>query len=238
MPRELAPREHHVLERKHRNRQQPRLVGPAEVEDPVVVRAREHRRGKRIGDEWEVLEEQRGEDHRAVDAHRVHVGEAGLGIPCAGRDAGERARIERADVLGRTAGSPDCVPDDRLPAQLGSGRTVQHGEALSRVVDVVEEGGPGQRALGLGHEVVPDRRRLVDVAIEVHDGGVDTRRGHHVTVASMIVRSHPRARSASMLRRGRDTSSTHSSNSPPWGNHGGRSIGGGSSVTNTLPSMP
>ena len=69
-----------MLHRQDGSGNQPGGVLLREVPDPVVVRPRQGIGDVGVLNDGQVLGEQRGQQQRLVDAHRVHVGEAGLGV--------------------------------------------------------------------------------------------------------------------------------------------------------------
>ena len=101
-----------VLQRNHRRGEQPVRRGFAEIRDPVVVGAR-----KRIGDvgilyQVEALGEPRRIEQRLIDAHRIHVAQARLGIRCARGRCVSSVSVELADLVPRHPRPPDRVARD------------------------------------------------------------------------------------------------------------------------------
>ena len=140
-----------------------------EVPDPVVVALRERGRGLRVVDQREVLVEQRGEHHGLVDAHRVHVGDAGGGVVRAGVDRDVHVGVERTDVVDGLPGRQIAWRTSRERLRSLPERAVHDGEAVPLVVDLVVEGRPRHAAELLGDVAVPDLRRFVDVTVDVDD---------------------------------------------------------------------
>ena len=106
-PIELAAGEQRGVQRQDRDRVHASVGLLREVPDPVVVSLAERGRGLRVVDQREVLVEQRGEHHGLVDAHRVHVGDAGGGVVRAGVDRDVHVGVERTDVVDGLARPPD-----------------------------------------------------------------------------------------------------------------------------------
>ena len=157
------------VERQDRDRVHASVGLRGEVPDPVVVALRERGRGLRVVDQREVLVEQRGEDDGLVDAHRVHVGDAGGGVVRAGVDRDVDVGVERTDVVDGLAGPPDRLAHQPRAVEVFARRAVHDGEAVPLVVDLVVEGRPRHAAELLGDVAVPDLRRFVDVTVDVDD---------------------------------------------------------------------
>ena len=113
-PSQLLEREIHILQRQDRGGEEPLRCRFAEVDDPIIVGARERVGDVRVAD----LEEAFGEPGRikqcAVDSHRVHIGKPGLRVRGALGGRMPRVRIEFSDRFPGHAGTPQ-----RMARQVG-----------------------------------------------------------------------------------------------------------------------
>jgi len=168
---ELADGEARRLHRQDGDGEQAAAVGGGEVDEPVVVGARERPRDVRVLDHREVLGEERREEERPLDAHRVHVAEARRGILRTGRDRMVLLRVELPDLLGRHAGAPARLAVDPAPTEGPRATSVQDRRLDAVGIDVVPEGTPCGDAVIAVEMLLPDIRRLVDVAVDVDNCG-------------------------------------------------------------------
>ena len=168
---ELAHGEGRRLERKDRRGHEAASVRGRELVQPVVVGACERPGDVRVLDQREVLAEERGKEQRAIDAHRVHVGEARDRI---GRTRGGvvlHVGIERTDRVRRHARPPARLAVDPAAAQRARRPAVQERGLDPVRVDVVPERAARREAVLAIEEAVPHRRGLVHVALHVDDHG-------------------------------------------------------------------
>ena len=169
---ELGDRRLDALERQHGAGKQPSPVGGAVVEHPVVVGPGQDRRSLGAAHQRQAHEPRR-EQHHLVGAERVHVAEPRVRI----------ATAEQAPELllpGRGAGRElaDFFLVPARPAHLGGVRALARG-GDDPAVDVEEVAVGVEAELGLDpasalrrHVLVPDCRRLDDVAVAVEHGEV------------------------------------------------------------------
>ena len=167
---QLGDRVLDALDRQHRARKEAAAVGGRVVIDPVVVRGGQHARGLGIAHQRQPHEPRR-EQHHLVGAERVHVAQprvriaaslqpAEAGVPRVG------AGREPADLLL----APAWPADLRRVGALARGR---HGAAVDQErvgVGVEVELRLRPRADTRRHVLVPDRRRLDDVAVAIEHG--------------------------------------------------------------------
>ena len=165
---DLADRECDILNRQHDGRNE--AVGlPREVEDPVVVGAGERRRNVRILHDRKILRENRRQEERHVHAHGIHVRQPSLGVLRAGGDGVRLLGVQRTDVLGLHARLPYRLARNLAPAEARSGLAVDDNDLVAfRGALVVESRSREGPVLRL-EVVLPDRKRLEDVAIDVDD---------------------------------------------------------------------
>ena len=66
-------------------------------------------------------------------------------------------------------GPPDGLADEPGPVEVPGRLAVEHGGRLALGVDLVMKGAPGPVPFSGRDVLVPDRGRLVDVAVDVDD---------------------------------------------------------------------
>ena len=169
-PPELLHRVVHVLDRQHGAGIEPLPVGGAIVVDPVVVRGGADPGGVGVLHQRHAHEGGR-EYHHLVDARRVHVLQADMGVALAGVAAD---LLVPSGIAGRD-GAQDLLVHSGVPAlsriRVGLGVAVahvavhDHDEPVHVAVEVLL----GECPLLLRNVLVPDFPWFVDVTVAVED---------------------------------------------------------------------
>ena len=167
---QLGDRVLDALDRQHGARKEPPPVGGRVVVDPVVVRRGEDARGLGVAHEGQA-HEPRGKQHHLVGSQRVHVAQAGTRVTTA-----LQASEARLPLLGARRQPADLLLVPPRPADLRRVRALArggHGAAVDQErlgVGVEVELGLRPGADASGYVLLPDLRRLDDMAVAIEDG--------------------------------------------------------------------
>ena len=161
----------HILHGQEAAGEQALGVGGAVVKGPVVVGAHAYGGGLSVLNEPGHDHGRRGEDHHLVYTRGVHLSQPGMGVPLDGVAAQLLVPVrvgggDQADLLLVDGGVPDLrrILEGEGVQELGG--AIEHAEAP---VHILVEVGLGELPLASGDVLVPDLRRLNDMAVAVED---------------------------------------------------------------------
>ena len=141
----------------------------AEVGNPVVVGAGEDVGDVGVFDEGEALGEPAGVEEGLIDAHEVHVEDAGTRAEDSGSEGVTLAGVEFADGLPSHAGLPDGVAGDVGVASVAEDVAVNLEIGIG-LAFLAPEGVLGEGAVVAVDVAVPEVGGFDDMGVGVEDG--------------------------------------------------------------------